>query len=441
MSEDFRTAAIDAISTGALAQNGLRYALLGESEESFEPWFQAMERGFLNSRAPGDTMPLRHAAMVHRRLSGVWDDSAADAATPVATASSWTTELTLPGHRTAPAWAISTITVAPTHRRRGIARQMMEAEIRMALARKLPLAILTASEATIYERFGFSPAAMRADWTINTNDTAWAGPIPGGRVQFVTTEQGRDEGGLDIFQRARLRTPGDIHIEGHLWRRMFGAPGRAKPEDLRVVRYDDEAGLQQGLCIYKVVESGHDPAIIHIEYLTTATDDAYSAIWRYLIEHDLVGTIEAPLRSVDEPVRWQLSNSRAAVENAVGDHLWVRILDVKAALEARHYSAPGEFVLELDDPLGYVQGSYLLAIDAAGKASVTPLEDDDYDRNRDNRHRLAMPISRLGSLYLGGVSASTLVRAGRIVEKAPGAAVAADAAFRSDVAPWLSTWF
>jgi predicted acetyltransferase len=447
MDDDFRETAIDGIAADALARYGLRFELLRPSDDSFEPWFQAMERGFLGSRAPEETMPRRREALEHRRLSGVWDDTAADAATPIATASAWSTELTLPGHRSIPAWAISTITVAPTHRRRGIARQLMEAELRTAVQHQLPVAILTASEATIYERFGFAPAAMRADWTIDTTRATWTGPVPAGRVQFVTTEQGRDEGGLDIFRRARLQTPGEIHLEGHLWRRLFGGPGRAKPEDLRVVRYDDEEGIQQGLAIYKIAEAGHGPATIQLEYLTSATDDAYAALWRFLVEHDLVSTIDAPLRCVDEPVRWQLSDSRAAVENAVGDHLWVRILDVKAALEARRYRAAGRFVLELDDPLGYANGSYLLDIgvsgpdasgtDASGTASVTLLDSSDPG----DAHRLAMRASTLGAAYLGGTSVTTLARAGRIREQTPGAAAAADAAFGSATAPWLSTWF
>jgi predicted acetyltransferase len=439
MSNKVHSTPIDATAKAALAKHGLRFELLESSDETFEPWFQAMVRGFHGARAEADSLPSRVEGFAHRRLSGLYDDAAADPVTPVATASSWITDLTVPGRRSIPSWAISTITVAPTHRRRGIARDLMEAELRTAQKLDLPVSILTASEATIYERFGFAPAAMRADWSIDTTRAKWTGPIPDGRVQLVTTEQGRDGGGHDILERARLHTPGQIFFDGHLWKRLFGMPGRGNPAEMRVVRYDDADGVQQGLAIYKVEERhDHSPAIAQVEYLTTATDDAYAALWRYLLELDLVGTVKAELRSVDEPVRWQISDSRAATEDAVGDHLWLRILDVKTTLEARNYNAPGVFVLELDDPLGYAAGSWLLSINDSGTGVVRKL--DDGEGFGDNHH-LVMNVRDLAGIYLGATSISSLIKAGRIKQKTTNAAVAADAAFRSTTTPWLSTWF
>jgi predicted acetyltransferase len=439
MSDEVHNTAIDATATAAYAKQGLRFALLKSTDESYEAWFQAMVRGFNAARAEADHLPTRIEGFAHRRISGLYDDNAADAATPIATASSWIADITVPGGHTIPTWAISTITVAPTHRRRGIARNLLEAELRTAAALKVPVAILTASEATIYERFGFGPATQRADWTIDTTRATWTGPVPDGRVQLITTEQGRDEGGHAILERALLLTPGEMHFDGHLWRRLFGMPGRGNPLEMRVVRYDDAGGVPQGLAIYKIEDPGpRMPEIVHVEYLTTATDDAYAALWRYLLELDLVGTVKADLRSVDEAVRWQISDSRAASEDAVHDHLWVRILDVKTTLEARDYSAPGTFVLEVDDPLGFAAGSWLLSIDNFGHAIVKKL--DDSEGFGDNHH-IALSVADLGSIYLGGTSISTLVKAGRIIQKTKGAAVAADAAFRSTVTPWLSTWF
>jgi predicted acetyltransferase len=438
MSAQVQTTPIDAAAAKNLEAQGLRFELLTASDDSFEPWFQAMVRGFLGPQADAESLPDRREGLAHRRLSGVWDDAAPDAATPVSTASSWVSELTVPGERSIPSWAISTITVAPTHRRRGIAGNLIEAELRTAARLDVAVAILTASEATIYERFGFAPTAMRADWTIDTTQATWIGPIPNGTVHLIPRELGRDSGGHEILERARLHTPGQIFFDGHLWNRLFGLPGGSNPAELRVVRYDDAAGIQQGLAIYRAKENDHGRATVTIEYLTTATDDAYAALWRYLLELDLVGELVAPLRSVDEPLRWQISNARAATENAVGDHLWARILNVKTALEARRYSAAGEYVLEIDDRLGFAGGTYLLAVDPAGQGSVRSLEAGDEFADA---HHLEMSVNELAAIYLGGTSVSTLVRAGRISERTPGAAGAADAAFRSEVAPWLSIWF
>ena len=435
MGDDVLDTPIDPESAKKLAAQGLRFDVLKSADEGFPAWFQAMARGFLGPAPEEATLTDRVEAMSDRRLVGIWDDQAADAVTPVATSSAWITALTLPGRVSIPSWAISTVTVAPTHRRRGIARNIMEAELRTAAKLGVPVAILTASEATIYERFGFAPSTRRTDFSINPKRTGWAGPVPDGKLQFITRDQAIAS--HEVYERARLQNPGEIELKGHLWVRLFGIPGRANPAELRVVRYDDAAGVAQGFVVYKLQDE-HFDATLHVEYLSAATDDAYAALWRYLLEHDLLDEIKAPLRSVDEPLRWQLTNSRAATENDVHDHLWMRILDVKRALEARHYDAPGTFVLEIDDALGYADGSYLLSVDGEGVGAVTKL---DSSEGYDDNHRLALSVAMLGAIYLGATAVTTLVRAGRISEKTPGAAVAAEAAFRSATTPWLSTWF
>ncbi len=434
MSDDAKHHPIDATAASSLAANGLRFGLLESSDESFDPWFQAMTRGFHGPSYSVEDVDGRVEGMAHRRITAVWDDSQADAATPVGTASSWITDLTVPGHRAVPSWAISTVTVAPTHRRRGIARNLMEAELRTAAALGVPVAILTASEATIYTRFGFAPSALAADYKIDTTRAKWNGPTPGGRVQLVSSETARDGGAHAAIERARLQTPGQIFFDGHLWERMFGIPGRGDPKDFRVARYDDEDGAQQGVVIYKAIHTD-EKLSIYVQYLAAATDDAYAALWRYLLELDLVSEVTAALRSVDEPLKWQVTDARAVYEEHVGDHLWVRILDVKSALEARTYSAPAVLTLEISDDLGFAGGVYRLEVDATGEAAVSPVAEPVEGPD------LRLTVSDLSAIYLGGVSVNTLVRAGRVNAKTPAAAMAADAAFRSEVTPWLSIWF
>ena len=150
MGDEVLSTPIDAAAKKNLAEQGLRFTLIKSADDGFEPWFQAVIRGFHGERADAEQIPSQVEGFAHRRLSALYDDRAADAATPVATASSWITDLTVPGQRTIPSWAISTITVAPTHRRRGIARNLMESELRTAAKLGVPVAILTASEATIY---------------------------------------------------------------------------------------------------------------------------------------------------------------------------------------------------------------------------------------------------------------------------------------------------
>jgi predicted acetyltransferase len=437
----FADAPIDADSFGKLEANGLRLGLVDTADrDSFTAWLQADARGFHSGTVAERQVDEQFRTIGFRRTTGVWDDSALDSVTPVATVSSWTTPLTLPGETTVPAWAISSVTVAPTHQRRGIARGLIEAELRTAHSQGIPLAVLTVSEATIYSRFGFAPTVMAADLEIDTRRASWTGPTASGRVDFATLEQLGDVG-RTVAERSRPSVPGEIELDDFLWGRLVGLLDDEKGESkkLRAVIYRDPAGVPQGYALYRLAESATDFSshTAVVEHLCTVTDDAYAGLWRYLLELPLVSTVKASLRSVDEPLVWQVTDARAVRTTRQRDHLWARILDIPAALEARRYSAPGRIALDIADPLGFANGRFLMAIDAAGQATVLPLVGE----VPDDAASLALTVNELGALYLGGVSARTLVRAGRITELQPGSADAADASFHSPVTPWLSSWF
>jgi predicted acetyltransferase len=440
VSNEYQDLQIDPESAGRLAAQGLRMRLVDTDSPEFPAWLYAEARGFHAARPSEESLDEQVRGFAYRRTTGVWDESGADAASPVSSVSSWPTELTVPGRGSVTAWAISAVTVAPTHRRRGIARAMLEAELRTAHALGVPVAMLTVSEATIYSRYGFAPAAMAADWTINTRRARWTGPAASGRVQFVTLEQ-LSADGPRLLERARLDVPGEIEFSGYLWERLLGRYGDDKElgKQLRFVRYDDSAGVPQGFAIYRLVESPDDFSAhtLELRYLVTATDDAYAGLWRYVLEMDLVASVTASLRSVDEAVAWQISDFRAARKTQERDHLWTRILDLRAALEARRYGAAGRIVLEVSDPLGFAAGRVLLSTDSGGSASVIPFD----EAIPDGAAALSLSINELSAIYLGGVSAVTLAGAGRITELTPGGAAAADVAFRSAVVPRLSIWF
>jgi predicted acetyltransferase len=433
---NYATHPIDPQSAQTLANDGLRLALLDTSDEVlFEKWLQADARGFHGQRFTDESAKQWMAGTAERRTTGVWDDSAADPQTPVATVNSWPTPLTVPGGDV-PGWGISSVTVAPTHRRRGIARALLEAELRTAKSLGLPLAMITVSEATIYERFGFAPAAFGSDLEIATKRARWTGPIAPGRVHLVPLEQLRAEAET-IVEAARLRTPGEIGTWSHLWDRTFrlSSLDPSAKDKVRAVRYDDERGTPQGFALYQMKENEQDYSAHTAEVITliSATDDAYNALWRYLLDLDLTATISAHLRSVDEPLLWQVADKRA-VRARHFEHLWLRILDVPAALQARTYAAPLTMSIQVTDPYGFAAGKFALTVDGAGTAFVTT------DTTRDPAD-LVMSVNDLGALYLGGVSAVTLVRSGRVTSNSRGAAASFDLAFRSKVAPWLSVWF
>ncbi|MHC5796354.1 GNAT family N-acetyltransferase [Lacisediminihabitans sp. FW035] len=440
MDYEYANAPIDALSAERLAAQGLDFALVDTADTAaLTDWLQAENRGFHGGRMPQAKLDVQLPHIAHRRTTGVWDPDAADAGSPVATVSTWVMDLTVPGETSVPAWAVSAVTVSPTHRRRGIARALLEAELRTAVSLDVPVAILTVTEATIYGRYGFGAAVMSADWTIDTKRARWIGPEASGSLSFVEPATLLTEG-YDLVQRARLQTPGQVEFGDILWERLLGFDGDPESEKtVRVVRYDDVEGELQGFAVYRVVEVGDDftKHRLDLGFLVSATDEAYSALWRFLLDMDLVSSISAPLRTIDEPLLWQVSDPRAVQRAGVREHLWARILDVPVALSARRYSAPGVFVLDVSDDLGFADGLFLLTVAADGSATVEILEGE----APDSAAAIALTVDDLGSLYLGGVSALTLARAGRITELRPGSAAALEASFRSPVTPWLSIWF
>jgi predicted acetyltransferase len=422
---------IDETSRARLADDGLRLAVVdGTDAAAYEAWFLAETRGFHNARPSATVIADRQRTLeCDRRLVGVFDGTAGIPEQPVATTICWPADLTVPGERVVPAWAVSGVTVAQTHRRRGIARALVEAELRTALALGLPVAMLTVSESTIYSRFGFSPAALARDVTVSTRRVRWTGPTPQGQVRLVTPEQLAVDGHA-VVERVRLRTPGQMSYSGHLWTRQLGlATGDDNAKRLQTIRYDDADGTPQGFAVYLVTEDPSDFAdhVLELQTLVAATTDAYAGLWRYLLEMDLVSTVRASLRPVDEPLRWMIDDFRAVRVNEV-DHLWVRVLDVPAALAARTYGLPGRLVISVDDPLGFAAGTWALDVDATGGAVVTATEEP---------ADTSMSVNALGSLYLGGVPAATLAASGSLT----GDPQRLDRVFRAPVEPYLSIWF
>ncbi|MCR2764669.1 GNAT family N-acetyltransferase [Microbacterium sp. zg.B48] len=433
VARDWKNAPADPAAVAAVAATGLEYRVIDTADAAvFDPYLQAETRGFLSGEQSEEQLGGSREGLAFRRFTGVYDPAALDTSQPVGTVNSWVTEMSMPGRRGIPMWAISGVTVAPTHRRKGIARAMLEGELRTAADLGLPLAGLTVSEATIYGRFGFSPATFATDWSIETKRAIWAGPRPEGRLDFVDRERLRDMLG-EVHDRVRPARPGEIEGWPGLWRRMSGtAPGQENAHKVRGVRYADATGATRGVAVYRLSDEGADftKHELELHQLVGETPDAYAALWRFILEHDLVSVVKASLLSVDEPLRWMIADQRGAkVETS--EHGWLRILDVPAVLTARTYAAPGSFVLRVTDPLGFADGSWRLEIDDTGNATVVAA-----DASPD----LTLSVNSLSSLLLGGVRAATLAAAG-LVDARPAALAAFEAAFTAPASPYLSLWY
>jgi predicted acetyltransferase len=168
-----------------------------------------------------------------------------------------------------------------------------------------------------------------------------------------------------------------------------------------------------------------------IDDLVAANPVAYAALWRLCCDLDNIVTVTAGNRSVDESLPWLLADARAMVQTSRFDNIWLRILDVEAALTARRYLTTDALVIEVRDAGGHAAGRYLLEAgpDAANCTRTTNAADIELD------------VTTLGAAYLSGTSLQTMATAGLVVEHRGGAVARADAMFRWTAVPWCNTWF
>ncbi len=392
MTQDHQSLPIDPESTARLAERGLRMGLVDTADRAaFDRWLQVDARGFHGGAMSEEELGWWRGGVAERRTTGVWD--AGD--DPVATTNSWTAPVTVPGGGEVPAWAISSVTVAPTHRRRGIARALLEAELRTTRALGLPLAVLTVSESTLYGRYGFAPAAFASDYVFDTTRATWTGPEPAGTLGFVTIEQWR-AAIAPLHERERRQHPGAIEVFGLRWDQIGGlkSDDKDRAKRMRSVAFTDEAGELRGLALYHVGGGDEDFTKHHltVDHLCAETPAAYAALWRFLLELDLVKEVRAGLRATDEPVRWMVRDQRG-IHQTVIDHHWVRILDVKAALEARGYERDGVLEFQLTDEQGFASGGWRLEV-VGGRGTVTAGAGGPNSRSRSSPPPTSVPCRR-----------------------------------------------
>ena len=431
-STDTLTLPLDQTSAADLAASGLEYARVDAEAEGFRPFQRAVARGFLGGESTDDEAENARTTLRTRRLTAVYDRRGVEPKVPVGTIDSWASELTTSPGRTTPLWSISAVTVAATHRRRGIARAMIGGELRTAAAAGFAIAGLTVTEATIYGRWGFSPAAWASDVEVDTGRARWIGPSSPGRLDFVPREAVADRLSA-VHERVRLQRPGSVPGWDGRWRGVAGlAPGDKSGEKVRAVSYRTADGDETGILVYVIDErddfSAHD---LEVRAIFAVDGEASAALWRFALEHDLVGRVKAWLQPAVPPVQWMVADRRA-VTATLTDHHWLRILDVPGALASRRYAAGLDVVLRVADPLGFAEGTWNLRITADGEAEVVPASDRPVD--------VELTVGALSSLLLGGVRSTELALAG-LVHGDADVLASLDRVFAPEVTPLLDIWY
>ncbi len=378
---------------------------------------EAVARAFLEGRGSDE----RHRRWVeHLRadravLRGAWETAPAlgPGTIPVATFTSFDKSVNVGGGRTLGLHMITDVTVSPAFRRRGLVRRLMTEDLADAAARGLPLAALTVSEGSIYGRFGFGAATALHEVEVDTGPrfalradvAAGLGEDPG---RFVLVEPAEAWPAVrQVFAAHHARTRGSVE-RPQFYEPMLSAVFRPQDDGpdrpLRAGVHLDAAGDPDGYVLYRPIGKVDGVHALEVTDLV-ATDPAVRLrLWRFLAEMDLVRLLRFPRTRVDDPLPWALVEPRAVRTTGTHDLLWVRVLDVVTALEARPWYADDEVVLEVEDPLGLATGRWRVAA-TDGVARVTPTDDPAGVR---------LSADTLGSLYLGGVDVATLHAAGRL---------------------------
>ncbi len=377
-----------------------------------------------------DNVERASRVMPHERMHAAWDGDRA-----VGGAGSFPFELTVPGGRVRAA-GITMVGVLPSHRRRGVLRDMMRAQLDACHARGEPVAYLWATEDTIYGRFGYGIGSFAAEVEVPRDRSGYHGllPAPAGRqaeARLIPLEKAEDLLG-PIWERVAAETPGMFSRTTAWWqvRALLDAPWRRRGGGEMQCVLLERNGVGVAYALYRLTlafDRGVQTGAIDVVEAMGDSPGATAEVWRFLLDVDWVANLRASLLPVDHPLLLLLVQPRR-LRFAYRDGLWVRLVDVGAALAARGYAAGDPVVIEVRDPFCPWN---------EGRWRVGPADTARTGAPAD----LACDVTALGSAYLGGFTWSRLARGLRVEERTDGAVARADALFRTSVAPWCPEIF
>ncbi|KXO89251.1 GNAT family N-acetyltransferase [Tsukamurella pseudospumae] len=305
----------------------------------------------------------------------------------VGVAGSFALTLTVPGGAQLDAPGVTWVSVAPSHRRLGVLRSMLDELHARHRAEGAAVAVLTASEGTIYERFGYGVATLVDEVTIARRTARLRDPLPGPlRSRAVEADAARERV-EELYRRWHAATPGSVSAE-QFWELFHADPEWARwgGSARRYLLHPD------GFVTYRVDEKDR----AQLDDVKALTDDAAADLWQTVLGLDIFDVVTADLPS-DHPLREMLVDPRSVKTTDRKDRLWLKFLDVPAALEARTYESDGDLVLAVDGV------PYRLTV-SGGTARCRATEE---------APSVSMTGPTLAGLYLGATAPSTLDRAGR----------------------------
>jgi predicted acetyltransferase len=383
----------------------------------------------LDAAAFGEEEDREHRDTHRAIFQGARSIAAFDGDLMIGVASIYPFELTVPGGLV-PAAGITSVAVLPTHRRRGVNTALMRRQMEDLHEGGEPVAYLWASEGAIYQRFGYGTGALSGSFSIDRRNTAFLRPVEHSEAIRLVDKDAALKTFPSVYERLRPSVPGMVTQDETWWNHLLLDTTHARRDDgaLFLAVFESPEGAE-GYVAYRIDDTWDNAGpkqTLSLELLLATTREAYAALWRYCLDLDLVRKVTGWKRPVDEPLLHLLVEPRA-LRFTIRDGTWLRLVDVAPALEARRYPVEDRLVLGLRDGFcEWNEGRYELEGGPDGASCMrTDAEPD-----------LELEVTDLAAMYLGAVGASTLVRAGRVMERNAGAAKRADAMFASDPAPW-----
>ncbi|MBR8641677.1 GNAT family N-acetyltransferase [Streptomyces tuirus] len=400
--------------------------------DDWDKWYDTLIRSFGGVPESTEERELWDSLTEFDRSLGVWEGDGC-----VGTAGAFSFRLTVPGGASVPAAGVTMVSVAATHRRRGVLTSMMRRQLDDVRSWGEPLAVLTASEPAIYGRFGYGAATFQLNAEVDT-----------GRVRLSSLPAGTDD------VRVRYAVPADvIDVCEAMYARLVpsrpGMPARqpgwerlgvldpeseregASPLQCVLAERDGETVGYARFSVKPNWETAGPEGTVILKDSLALDPAADAALWRFLFGIDLTSKLVIRGRPVDDAWQYMVSDIRRC-QPRLRDSLYVRPVEVGAALEARTYQAPVDVVFEVEDAFcPWNAGRWRLSGDAKGASCERTADAAD----------VALSVRELGAAYLGGVSLTALRAAGRVRELRRGAVAEASVGFGADVAPWLPHGF
>ncbi|MEV0220215.1 GNAT family N-acetyltransferase [Streptomyces sp. NPDC050704] len=401
--------------------------------DDWDEWYGKLELAFGGAGESPEERALWKDLTEPDRFIGAWDGDEC-----VGTAGAFSFRVTVPGGAAVKAGGVTMVSVASTHRRRGVLTSMMRRQLDDVRSWGEPLAVLTASEPVIYGRFGYGVATQQLRAEIDTSRVRLTVPAGTDDVRLRLVEPGAEAvlaACEAVYARKVAARPGMLERRPG-WERLpvldpeSDRKGASALQCLLAERDGEVVGYARYFNKQEWDAAG-PKGTIELRDLEALDPAAYAALWRLLFDIDLTSTITTYNRPVDDAFQHLVTDVRRCTIG-VRDSLHLRLVDVGAALEARTYQTPLDVVFEIEDAFcPWNEGRWRLTGDAKGASCERTADAAD----------LALSVRELGAAYLGGASLVSLAEAGRVRELHQGALAEASLGFSSIVAPWLPHGF